>query len=576
MLAVLTVDFVLAHRVNTRSSVSGPSARGRVEALESRAVAGGRRVALMVDGRVAGVRLAELVASLSVATDLALGQPQEHILRQTVIATRLARLAEFSSEEQAAVYYVSLLAWVGCVADSHEMARWFGDDTHIRAASYEVNRAGLPMLRFLLGNLASQGSSWRRISMTGRFMTSGVREVMDSLAAHCQTTSQIADRIGLAAVVSRALPQVLERWDGKGGPAGLRGEQIEPVMRVAQIGSEAEVCARVHGDAAALEMLAERSGSQFDPALAELCGVHGEQIFGELDAVDAWSVVIDGCAPLDRAMDEAELRSALETFADYADVKSPWFTGHSRAVAALAGEAARCAGCPSGEVELVEYAGLVCRLGGIGVSAATWGRPGPLSSIEWERVRTVPYLTERVLARQPRLAQIGAVAGLFHERMDGSGYPRGLSGAAIPQLARLLAAAEVYQALREERPHRAALSRTEARTVVLDEVSAGRLDAVAVNAVLAAAGHQSGRAPSAAGGLSAREVEVLALLVRGLSNKQIAALLSITARTVGSHVEHIYTKIGVSARGAAAMYAMRHGLVDAGLADRPLPARSGE
>src|SRR5881398_2007616 len=97
-----------------------------------------------------GVRLAELVASLSIATDLALGQPQEHILRQTVIATRLAAVADLSAEEQAAVYYVSLLAWVGCVADSHEMARWFGDDTQIRAASYEVNRAGLPMLRFLL------------------------------------------------------------------------------------------------------------------------------------------------------------------------------------------------------------------------------------------------------------------------------------------------------------------------------------------------------------------------------------------------------------------------------------------
>jgi hypothetical protein len=147
-----------------------------------------------------GVRLAELVAALSLATDLGLGQPQEHILRQTVIATRLSAVADLSVEEQAAVYYASLLAWVGCVADSHEMARWFGDDTHIRAASYEVNRAGVPMLRFLLSNLAAEGSSWRRMTMTAGFMTSGMREVMDSLAGHCQTTSQIAERIGLDAV----------------------------------------------------------------------------------------------------------------------------------------------------------------------------------------------------------------------------------------------------------------------------------------------------------------------------------------------------------------------------------------
>jgi HD-GYP domain-containing protein (c-di-GMP phosphodiesterase class II) len=512
------------------------------------------------------VRLAELVASLSVATDLALGQPQEHILRQTVIATRLAAAAELSLEEQAAAYYVSLLAWVGCVADSHEMARWFGDDTQIRAASYEVNRAGLPMLRFLLSNLATEGSSWGRISMTSRFMTSGMREVMDSLSAHCQTTSLIADRIGLAAVVSRALPQVLERWDGKGGPAGLRGEQIERVMRVAHVGSETEVFLRIHGEAAALAMLAERSGSQFDPALVALCTANASMIFGGLDEVDAWNIVIEGCAPLDRAMDEGELRTALETFADYADVKSPWYTGHSRAVAALGAEAARRAGLPAVEVQLVEYAGFVFRLGGIGVSAATWGRPGPLSSIEWERVRAVPYLTERVLARQPRLAEIGAVAALFHERMDGSGYPRGLAGAAIPRTARLLAATEHYQSLCEARPHRDALRPEDARTVLLDEVHAGRLDSAAVNAVLEAAGHQVRRS-SAAGGLSPREVEVLGLLVRGLSNKQIAAQLFVSARTVGSHVEHIYTKIGVRARGAAAMYAMNHGLVDASVVE---------
>jgi HD-GYP domain-containing protein (c-di-GMP phosphodiesterase class II) len=522
-----------------------------------------------------GVRLAELVASLSIATDLGLGQPQEHILRQTVIATRLAALADLSVEEQAAVYYVSLLAWVGCVADSHEMARWFGDDTHIRAASYEVNRAGLPMLRFLLGNLAADGWSWRRATMTVGFISSGMREVMDSLAAHCQATSQIAARIGLTATVSRALPQVLERWDGKGGPAGLRGEQIERVMRVGHIANEAEVFLRVHGEAAAVQMLRERSGSAFDPTLVDLCALHAEDIFGNLDAIDAWKVVIDGCAPLDRDMDQDELKTALETVADYADLKSPWFTGHSRAVAALAAEAARRAQLSAADLELVEYAALVCRLGAIGVSAATWGRLGPLSSIEWERARTVPYLTERVLVRQRRLAEIGAIASLACERMDGSGYPRGLSGNSIPQTARLLAAAQVYQALREDRPHRSALSAADARTVLRDEAAAGRLDAAAVDAVLAAAGHQTRRPASAAGGLSAREVEVLGPLVRGLSNKQIAAQLSVSARTVGSHIEHIYTKIGVSTRGAAAMFAMRHGLVDAAAHESEIPIKIG-
>jgi len=510
-----------------------------------------------------GVRLSELVASLSLAIDLGLGQPQEHVLRQTVIATRLAAVAGLSDDDQAAAFYVSLLAWVGCVADSHEMARWFGDDTQVRAASFEVDRAGLPMLRFLLGQLATGGSSFQRISMVGRFMTGGAREVMASLAGHCQTTADVADRLGMVPHVRRALPQVLERWDGKGGPSGLKGEQIEPVMRVAHIANDTEVFCRIGGVGSAIDMLRERSGSQFDPRLVELCCANTDEIYGDLDEIDAWTVVIDGCRSLDRRMDDAELRSTLEAFADYADVKSPWFTGHSRAVASLVAEAARRARSPDAETELAVRAALVCRLGVIGVSGGTWDKPGPLSAGERERVRTVPYLTERVLGNQPKLAKIGQIAGMLHERMDGSGYPRGLSGGAIPRAARLLAAAEVYQALREARPHRPAMSADRAKAVLLEEAGAGRLNGAAVNAVLRAAGHVTRRKPNMVAGLTEREAEVLALLVRGLSNKDIAEALSISRSTTGTHIEHIYAKIGVTTRGAAAMYAMRHGLVDA-------------
>jgi DNA-binding CsgD family transcriptional regulator len=211
----------------------------------------------------------------------------------------------------------------------------------------------------------------------------------------------------------------------------------------------------------------------------------------------------------------------------------------------------------------------------IGVSTGIWDKPGPLSASEWERVRTVPYLTERVLCRHPQLAEIATVAAMNHERMDGCGYPRGLTGSAIPPAARLLAAAAVYQALGEARPYRGALPRAERKAVLLGEVAAGGLDAAAVTAVLGAAGHDIHRRPHLIAGLTGREAEVLALLVRGASNKQIAAALSITPRTAGSHVEHIYTKIGVSTRGAAAMYAMRHGLIPA-TPDEEIPERSGK
>ncbi|MEV6768157.1 HD domain-containing phosphohydrolase [Nocardia sp. NPDC051030] len=517
----------------------------------------------MTDHAESEFRLAELIASLSLATDLGLGQPEEHVLRQTVIATRLAAAAGLSREEQAAAFYVSLLAWVGCVADSHEMAQWFGDDRQLRADSYFIDKAGLPMMRFLLGRLGPGQPPLHRLTMAGRFLAGGFRDAMNTFVTHCQTTADIAERLQLHADVRGALPQAFERWDGKGLPDGLRGAQISAVMRVVQIADDAEMYCRVGGSRAAVDMLRARGGTEFDPDLVDLCDRYRAEILDDIDTVDAWSVVIDGCAALDRPLPEADLTAVLEIFADYADLKAPCFLGHSRATAALAGEAAHRTGLSADDAELVTQAALVCRLGTIGVSTGIWNKPGPLSRSEWERVRMVPYLTERVLARSPRLARVGAIASLCHERLDGSGYPHGLSGNAIPFPARLLAAAEMYQALGEDRPHRPAVPPAERTTVLLAEVTAGRLDAEAVRGVLAAAGHHVPRRPHQIAGLTARELEILELLVRGRTNKEIARQLSITPRTAGSHIEHIYTKIGVTTRGAAAMYAMRHGLITA-------------
>jgi DNA-binding CsgD family transcriptional regulator len=172
-----------------------------------------------------------------------------------------------------------------------------------------------------------------------------------------------------------------------------------------------------------------------------------------------------------------------------------------------------------------------------------------------------PYITERMLRQSPALARLGAVAVAHRERLDGSGYPRGLSGNAIPPTARLLGAAEAYQCKREHRPHRPARTADEAAADLRAEVRAGRLDGVAVDAVLKAAGHRVARRPEGPAGLTAREVEVLRLLARGLSNKEIARQLVITPKTAGNHVEHIYAKIQASTRAAAGLFAMQHGLL---------------
>jgi HD-GYP domain-containing protein (c-di-GMP phosphodiesterase class II) len=244
-------------------------------------------------------------------------------------------------------------------------------------------------------------------------------------------------------------------------------------------------------------------------------------------------------------------------------VKSPWTIGHSRGVADLARAATQIYGLPAADADLVRRAGLLHDLGRLGVSNAIWDKPGALTAAEVERVRMHPYLTERMLASSAALASAGAIAVQHHERLDGSGYPRGLTGDAIAPAGRVLAAADAYHAMTESRPHRAARTADEAAAELRAGVRGALFDGDAVDAVLRAAGHPARRRRDWPAGLTNREVEVLRLLVRGLSNKEIAERLVISRRTAGSHVEHIYAKIGVTNRALASLFAMKHGLMTA-------------
>src|SRR5690242_2444528 len=176
-------------------------------------------------------------------------------------------------------------------------------------------------------------------------------------------------------------------------------------------------------------------------------------------------------------------------------------------------------------------------------------------------MRLHSYWTERVLARTSALARIGEIASLANERLDGSGYHRGLAGAAIPATGRILAAADACHAMSEPRPHRPALSPKQISGELRTEVRSGHLDADAVDAVLTAAGQQAKRRTGPAG-LTPREIEVLTLIARGGSTRQVARTLGITPKTAETHIERIYTKTGASTRSTATLFAMQHGLLD--------------
>jgi HD-GYP domain-containing protein (c-di-GMP phosphodiesterase class II) len=498
---------------------------------------------------------------LSLGTDLGLGQPMEHMLRQCLLSLRLAHQLELGAEEQASVYYTALLAWVGCHVDAHEQAKWFGDDLalkgDVRLVDLDNSRSELA---FLLGHLGAGRSPLERLRLGFAFLGKGRRVAEQMFENHWLAVESLVRALGLEAGVLDGLAHTFERWDGR-GLLRARGEAIGLPARVVGLADVIEIVHRRGGLEAAVTVARERSGTQFDPALVDVFVREAPALLEGLDASSSWELVLAAEPGRERLIPERSLDAALEAVADFADLKIPLALGHSRRVADLARAAADLLGLPERDATLVRRAGLVHDLGRLGVPNTIWDKREMLTRAEWERIRLHPYLTERMLAASPSLAPLAAVAAHHHERLDGSGYPRGVTGEALTPAARVLAAADVYAALGEPRPHRPAHTPAEAAAILRDEARRGRLDAGTVEAVLGAAGHRVPRRREGPAGLTAREVEVLRLLARGLSNRQIAESLVISPKTAGNHVEHIYAKTGVRNRAQASVFALTHGLI---------------
>ena len=509
------------------------------------------------------VRLAELIAMISLGTDLGMGQPMEHAMRQSLIALRLAERLGLDEATGGVVYYVGLIAWVGCHVDAYEQAKWFGDDMALKADAHHVDMAGLPATAFMWRHVGAGRGLAERARLGVKFVGAGRRAANEMIENHWLATNELAGRLGLGPDVREGLSQTFERWDGKGVPAEAKGNEILVPARLVNLADVVAVYHRSGGVDAAVAVARERSGTQFDPALVDVFCSEAPTLFRDIDSVTTWPAVIEAEPALEIVLSDDELESALEAIADFADLKSPWTIGHSRGVADLARAATQIYGLSAADANLVRRAGLVHDFGRLGVSNVIWDKPGTLTAAEVERVRLHPYLTERMLASSAALASVGAIAVQHHERLDGSGYPRGLSGDAIAPAGRVLAAADAYHAMTEPRPHRAARTAEEAAAELRVGVRRALFDGDAVDAVLRAAGHPVRRRRDWPAGLTTREVEVLRLLVRGLSNKEIADRLVISRKTAGSHVEHIYSKIGVSNRARASLFAMKHGLMTA-------------
>jgi HD-GYP domain-containing protein (c-di-GMP phosphodiesterase class II) len=491
-----------------------------------------------------------------------MGQPFDHALWTCLVALRLGEQLGLSQTELAEVYYVSLLRFVGCTADAHESAAIVGGDeiSFRRTIAPALGGSTFDIMSHAVTSLGRDQRGIQRARVVGRFLRDG-RHLPEGIRAHCELALNLATRLGLPSDVQSSLGHTFERWSGSGHPAGLVGDAIAFSARIAFFARDLVVLHQTYPPREVIAIARRRRGSSYDPGLVDVYQKFGRTLVEGIGTGPAWQMAIEA-EPLPRyEISESRINRVLEVFADFADLKSPFTLGHSRGVADLAARAARLLHWDDHRVSTLLRAGLVHDLGRVGVPSGIWDKAGPLSEGEWERVRLHPYYTERIVNRTRALASL-AVARSHHERLDGSGYYRGLMAGQLSGEARVLAAADVYHAITEPRPHRPAHSNSEASRILAAEAEAGRLDREAVNAVLLAAGHRPAPARSAwPAGLSDREVEVLRRLCRGETKRQVAEALSISPSTADHHVRHIYGKIGVSTRAGAAVFAIENGLI---------------
>jgi HD-GYP domain-containing protein (c-di-GMP phosphodiesterase class II)/DNA-binding CsgD family transcriptional regulator len=538
------------------------------------------------------LRLAEAAGALSLATDLAMGQPLEHGLRTGVLAVRIAQAMGVAIDDQATVFYTGLLHFAGCTAESEIDARFFGDELSARPQMMAVAFGTRRDLITTATRVAHpELARLARAAAMARSAFGGIAEFRKWAASHCDVAAVLGARMGLSGQVQTALRHLWERWDGRGMPGDLSGDQIPLAVRLMQVAQDADMAWGEGGPALADQVLAERAGSGLDPGAVAAFRSLGEPAYLDLDEPSIWEIALYTEPGPQPVVTDDRLDACLSAIADFADLKSMWTVGHSRGVAGLAERAAAVAGLPEADQVLLRRAGLVHDIGRVAVPVNVWAKPGPLNRDEREQVRLHAYHTERVLDAAAGLRPLARLAGSHGERCDGSGYHRGSRSAEMPLTTWLLAAADCYQAMGEPRPHRRALTAGAAASELSREAEAGRLEPDAVHAVLAAAG-QARPGPAAAGrppqgpqpagsgpagrrptgpagyrpvprpaGLSERECEVLGLLARGLATKQVARRLGISPKTCDHHIQRLYGKAGVSTRAGATLFALEHGLV---------------
>ena len=416
------------------------------------------------------LRLSELIGALSFALDITEGQPAGHAARSCVIGVRFANHLELSEAERFSLFYALLLKDCGCSSIGSQVAELYGhDDQAVKSTLRAIDhRKPIAVLGHAIRSTEPGGGPVARARRFAGLLRNGASSARELNTIRCDRGADIARMVGLDERGVDGIRSINEHWDGGGIPEGIAGEAIPLLARIMGIAQAVEVELTRGGAQHALEVIQSRAGTWFDPSLvADLVLAASAPGFWEgLDGEGDVHAVLAPLEPGDRLIvaDDTRLDRVAEAFARVIDAKSPYTARHSDGVARFAVLIAERIGFDPGDVRDLRRAGLLHDIGKLGVSSRILDKPGKLDEDEWRQMRRHPELTARILGQVEQLRDLAAMAAAHHERLDGRGYHLGLTAEQLSPSARVLAVADVAEALSADRPYRAGL----APDVVLD------------------------------------------------------------------------------------------------------------
>ena len=435
------------------------------------------------------IRVSELLSSLSYALDLTEGREMGHSVRSCIIGMRITQEIGLPEADQADLYYTLLLKDAGCSSNSSRLHHILNaDDLRAKGDLKTVDwtRVGWESLHYAVTHVATSTPYPQRIWKMIQVAATQQRDSCELVKIRCERGSQIARRLGFSENVAAGIHSLDEHWNGSGYPNGLRAGEIPIFSNIANLAQTLEVFLRARGQQDALDAARRRSGRWFSPGLVKavisLC--RSGKLWQDLDKDDLHSEVL-AIEPADRRLtaDADTIDSICLAFAEIIDAKTPFTYQHSNGVAGAAVDIGRYFGFAEHDLQRLRRAGLLHDIGKLGVSNAILEKPGKLDADEFAAVRKHPYYSYEILRRVSAFADFSYDAAAHHERLDGKGYWRGLSAEQLSLSARILAVADVFDALRAKRPYRDALPLEKVFSIMLQD-SPHALDSTCLEALM--------------------------------------------------------------------------------------------